>query len=68
MEDGLDFKLLNLLAKVIACCEVPPQDGPGHPRSETVRVLVTLRRFLREGTPWRSLRAGAEQVSGSTLR
>jgi transposase len=33
-----------------------------------VRVLATLRRFLREGTPWRSLHASAEQVSGSTLR
>src|SRR6185312_12260355 len=50
--------LLNLLAEVIACCEPPPEGGPGHPRSETVRVLVTLRRFLREGTPWRSLRGG----------
>jgi hypothetical protein len=53
---------------VIACCEPLPAGGPGHPRSETVRVLATLRRFLREGTPWRSLRAGAEQASGSTLR
>jgi transposase len=68
VEDGLDFRLLNLLAEVIACCEVPPQAGPGHPRSETVRVLATLRRFLREGTPWRSLRASAGQASGSTLR
>jgi transposase len=68
MEDGLDFRLLNLLAEVIACCEPVPEGGPGHPRSETVRVLATLRRFLREGTPWRSLRASAGQVSGSTLR
>ena len=68
MEDRLDFKLLNLLAEVIACCEVPPEGGPGHPRSATVRVLATLRRFLREGTPWRSLRASAGHASGSTLR
>lgn len=68
MENGLDPKLLNLLAQVIACCELPPQSGPGHPRSATVRVLATLRRFLREGTPWRSLRASDGQVSGSTLR
>jgi hypothetical protein len=33
-----------------------------------VRVLVTLRQFLREGSPWRRLRACADQVSGSTLR
>jgi len=45
MEDGLDFKLLNLLAEVIACCEPAPAGGPGHPRSETVRVLATLRRY-----------------------
>jgi hypothetical protein len=49
-------------------CEPPRNGGPGHPRSATVRVLATLRRFLREGSPWRSLRATAEQVSGSTLR
>jgi transposase len=33
-----------------------------------VRVLATLRQFLREGTPWRSLKATEEKVSGSTLR
>jgi hypothetical protein len=31
-------------------------------------VLATVRVFLREGTPWRSLRATAEKASGSTLR
>jgi transposase len=31
-------------------------------------VLATLRRFLREGTPWRSLTAAEDQASGSTLR
>ena len=30
-------------------------------------MLATLRRSLREGTPWRGLRASADQVSGSTL-
>jgi hypothetical protein len=29
--------------------------GPGHPPTGTVRLVVALRRFLREGTPWRSL-------------
>ena len=31
-------------------------------------MLATLRRFLREGTPWRSLTATADQASGATLR
>src|SRR5690349_24070205 len=64
----LDFRLLDLIADLIVACEPPPKGGPGHPRSAIVRVLATLRRFLREGTPWRSLRATVEQVSGSTLR
>jgi hypothetical protein len=64
----VDVRLLDLIARVIACCEPPSTDGPGQPRSATVRVVATLRRFLREGSPWRSLRASTEQVSGSTLR
>ena len=64
----LDFRLLNLIADLIVTCEPPPKGGPGHPRSEVVRVVATLRRFLREGLPWRRLRATVEQVSGSTLR
>ena len=57
-----------MIATVIECCEEPRPVAPGHPPTETVRVLATLRQFLREGTPWRSLRAGAHKVSGSTLR
>ena len=64
----LDFRMLDLIATVVACCEGTRETGPGHPPAETVRVLATLRRFLREGTPWRSLRATQEMVSGSTLR
>jgi hypothetical protein len=64
----LDFRLLDLIAQLVVACEPPRNRGPGHPRSATVRVLATLRRFLREGSPWRSLRATAGQVSGSTLR
>ena len=30
--------------------------------------MATLRRFLREGTPWRGLTATEDQASGSTLR
>ena len=33
-----------------------------------MRVLATMRRFLREGTPWRGLTATEERASGSTLR
>ena len=65
---GLDTRTLGLIATVIERCEGPSELGPGHPPAETVRVLATLRRFLREGTPWRSLRATPAQASGSTLR
>jgi transposase len=64
----LDSKILDLIATVIGCCEEPRETAPGHPPAETVRVLATLRQFLREGTPWRSLRATADKASGSTLR
>jgi transposase len=64
----LDFRLLHLIATVIDACDRPPDRGPGHPPTETIRVVATLRRFLREGTPWRSLTATEEQASGSTLR
>src|SRR3954452_23744271 len=64
----LDFRLLHLIATVIDACDRPADRAPGHPPTETIRVVTTLRRFLREGTPWRSLTATEEQASGSTLR
>lgn len=64
----MDFRLLNLLATVIDACDRPPSHGPGHPPTQTIRVVATLRRFLREGTPWRGLRASVDQASGATLR
>jgi transposase len=64
----LDFKLLHLIATVIDACDQLPGRGPGHPPTETIRVVATLRRFLREGTPWRGLTATEDQASGSTLR
>jgi transposase len=64
----MDFKLFHLIATVIDACDQQPGHGPGHPPSETTRVVATLRRFLREGTPWRGLRATPDQASGSTLR
>src|SRR6476620_4939810 len=64
----VDRRSLDLIAAGIERCEGPGEPGPGHPPAETVRVLGTPRRFLREGTPWRSLRATRAQASGSTLR
>jgi hypothetical protein len=64
----LNFRLLDLIATVIDVCTPPHDRDRGHPRSATVRVLATLRPFVREGTPWRSLKATADKVSGSTLR
>ena len=64
----MDFRLFHLIATVIDACDQQLGHGPGHPPSETIRVVATLRRFLREGTPWRSLTATRDQASGSTLR
>ena len=64
----MDTRMLDLIATVIECCEPPPEPVPGHPPTQAIRVLATLRRFLREGTPWRGLRATGDQASGSTLR
>ena len=64
----MDVRILRLIATVIEVCDPPREGGRGHPPTETIRVLATLRRFLREGTLWRSLTATAAQASGSTLR
>jgi hypothetical protein len=65
---GVDRRILDLVATVIECCEGRDVSGPRHPPASTVRVLATLRRFLRAGTSWRSLTASAGQASGSPLR
>src|SRR5687767_13910080 len=65
---ALDSRILRMIATVIEVCDPPREGGRGHPPADTIRVLATLRRFLREGTPWRSLTATAAQASGSTLR
>ena len=67
-ENSVDTRMLDLIATVAECCEPARAPAPGHPPTQTVRVLATLRRFLREGTPWRSLQASVGQASGSTLR
>jgi transposase len=64
----VERRILDLIATMIEHCQGPSEPGPGHPPAETVRVLATLRRFVREGTPWRSLRATPAEASGSTLR
>ena len=64
----MDSRILGLIATVMECCEGRRPRGRGHPPASTVRVLGTLRQFLREGTPWRGLRATVTQASGSTLR
>ena len=64
----MDVRILRLIATVTEVCDPPREGSRGHPPADPVRVLATLRRFLREGTPWRSLTATGNQVSGSTLR
>ena len=64
----MQLRLLRLIATAIDRCEPMRSGGRGHPPGETVWVLATLRRFLREGTPWPSLTATEDQASGSTLR
>jgi transposase len=64
----MDVRILRVVAAGIDHCGRPSAGGRGRPRTETVWVLTALRRFLREGTPWRSLRATSDQASGSTLR
>src|SRR5919107_6173164 len=63
-------KVLDLVATVIDACagSGPAARGRGPPPAATVRVIAALRRFVREGTPWRSLAANPVQASGSTLR
>ena len=64
----MEGRILGLIATMAECCEGPPRRGRGHPRTETVRVLATLRQFPCEDTLWRSLRASAAKASGPTLR
>jgi hypothetical protein len=42
--------------------------GPGRPPMPTIKVVATLRFFVREGVQWRELRAEAGRACGSTLR
>ncbi len=42
--------------------------GTGRPPVPTIKVVETLRFFVREGVQWRELRATAMRACGSTLR
>jgi transposase len=56
-----------LVAGIIDRIEDRPL-GTGRPPMPTIKVVETLRFFVREGVPWRELRATAGRASGSTLR
>jgi transposase len=56
-----------LVAGIIDRVEARPY-GHGRPPMPTVKVVETLRFFLREGVQWRELRAAAGCACGSTLR
>ena len=56
-----------LVAGIIDRIEDRPY-GTGRPPLPTIKVVETLRFFVREGVQWRELRAAAGRASGSTLR
>jgi hypothetical protein len=56
-----------LVAGIIDRIENRPY-GTGRPPIPTIKVVETLRFFVREGVPWQELRATAERACGSTLR
>ena len=56
-----------LVAGIIDRIEDRPH-GTGRPPMPTIKVVETLRFFVREGVQWRELRATAGRACGSTLR
>ena len=60
-------KATALVAGIIDRIEGRPL-STGRPPMPTIRVVETLRFFVREGVQWRELRAAAERACGSTLR
>jgi transposase len=56
-----------LVAGIIDRIEDRP-NGIGRPPLPTIKVVETLRFFVREGVQWRELRAAAGRACGSTLR
>ncbi len=57
----------ELVAEIIDRIEGRPY-GTGRPPLATIKVVETLRFFVREGVSWRELRAAAGRACGSTLR
>jgi hypothetical protein len=57
----------ELVAEIIDRIEGRPY-RTGQPPLPTIKVVETLRFFVREGVSWRELRAAAERACGSTLR
>ena len=60
-------KAAALVAGIIDQIEGRPL-GPGRPPVPTIKVVETLRFFVREGVQWRELRATAGRACGSALR
>jgi transposase len=60
-------RAVELVAEIIDRTEGRPY-GTGRPPLPTVKVVETLRFFVREGVQWRELRAAAGRACGSTLR
>ena len=60
-------KATALVAGIIDRIEGRPL-GAGRPPMPTIRVVETLRFFVREGVQWRELRAAAGRACGPTLR
>jgi transposase len=58
---------VQLVAAIIDSIERRPSTT-GRPPLPTVKVVETLRHFLREGVQWRELRATVGRACGSTLR
>ena len=61
------LRAAELVAGIIDRIEGRPY-GTGRPPLPTIKVVETLRFFVREGVQWRELRAAAGRASGSTLR
>ena len=60
-------KAAALVAGIIDRIEGRPL-GTGRPPVPTIKVVEALRFFVRDGVPWRELRATAGRACGSTLR
>jgi len=60
-------RAVELVAGIIDSIEDRPC-GTGRPPMPTIKVVETLRFFVREGVQWRELRATVGRACGSTLR